>query len=119
MEASEDVEEVAVAGGGPGDTGVAEEEGKDAAEGGDHDEDGGELGEAMGEGGAERGGVGLLHKDGHHGTAGGKGLLGEEFLPGEDGEDGEVHGYIEDGHETDGEEDGARDGACRVLHFST
>ena len=82
MEAGEDAEEVAVAGGGPGYAGVAEEEGEDAAEGGDHDEDGGELGEVMGERGAERGSVGLLDKDGDHGAAGGKGLLGEEFLPG-------------------------------------
>lgn len=118
VEAGEDTEEVAVGRGGVRDARVAEQKGEDAGEGGHHDEDGGDLGEEMSDVRAEGGGVGRFHEEGDHGPAGGEGLLGEEVLPGEYGKDGEVHGDIEGGYDCDREEDGAGDGAARVLDLA-
>ncbi len=118
MKAREDAEEVTVGRGGVGDARVAEKEREDAAEGGDHDENGGDSAEQVGHSWAKAGGVSLFHEERDHGAAGGHGLLGDETLPGEYGEDGQVHGDVEDGHDRDRQQDGAGDSAAGVADLA-
>lgn len=110
VEAGEDSEVVAIASGGVGNAGVAEEKGKDTGEGGPDDEQSGDF--------SGCGTVDALEEEGDDGEAGGGGRAAGQFPPGEDAEDADVHQQIQSGNDGDGEENGAGDVAAGVLHFS-
>ena len=118
VEAGENAEEVAIGGRGIRNARVPKEEGEDAAEGCDHDENRRELAEAMGHGGTEGGRIGLFHEQGDHGAACGKGLFEDEALPRKDGENGDIHGEVQNRHNEDREKDCTRDGSAGIADLS-
>ncbi len=106
VEAIEGAEEVAVAGSGPGDTGVTEEQGKDAGEGAPEDE----CGEDAGGSGTE-GGAGQVGDEGDAARGVGTGQRGGVKR----GQEREVHGEVKCGDDGKRNQDGAGDGALRIA----
>ena len=108
MERVEGAKEVAVACGGPGNAGVAEQEREDAGKGAPEDERGEDAG-----GGGTEGDAGEVGDEGD--ASGGVGC--GERAGAERGQQGEVHGEIERGDDGEREQDGSGDGALRMAHF--
>ena len=107
MQATEDGEEVVVAGGGVGNAAVAEQQREDTGESGDHDQDGGDFAKECGGGWTVVRRVGGLDDEGDEGLPGAKILDGEERAPGDQREHGGGQREVEQGDEGDGEQDGA------------
>ncbi len=105
VQGCERAEEVAIASGGPGDAGVAEQQREDAGKGAPKDKRGEDAG-----GGGTEGGMGEI---GDHGDA----IGGVECAGAERGQQGKVHGEIESGDQGEREQNGSGDGALRVANF--